>query len=292
MIIPSRWFAGGRGLDNFRNKMMHDRHIKLLYDYIDSKECFAGVDVSGGITYFLRDSIFNGACKFYNIKNNQVCYRKRFLDEFNIIVRDNYAIDIIHKICKSNAISMDKTISVQNPFGFISSYRGKELHFENAIKLKTSSRDYYVKYEEIKKNKEIVPKYKVIFGKATCEHGGIPDKTGKYKIFTSLEILPKNEICTQSYFVAASFDNYDSAKNCLNYLKTKFVRFLVLQALTSQDLSKDKFIFVPLLDFSTSWTDTELYAKYNLTQDEIDYIESMIKPMDLPSDTDSEPQNA
>ena len=103
----------------------------------------------------------------------------------------------------------------------------------------------------------------------------------------TLEVLPKNTVCTQSYFVADCFDNKVEAYNLVSYFQSKFVRFLLLQALTSQHLSRDKFIFVPVQDFSKSWTDAELYAKYDLSQEEIDFIESMIKPMDLSPNPDA-----
>ena len=132
----------------------------------------------------------------------------------------------------------------------------------------------------MKKNKNWIDLYKVIFSKATCEHAGTPDRNGMYRVFSTMKILKPNEICTQSYLVGGVFENVEEAVNYLTYLKTKFVRGLILPTLTSQDLSADKFMFVPLQDFTKPWTDEELYKKYNLSDEEIAFIESMIKPME------------
>ena len=110
--------------------------------------------------------------------------------------------------------------------------------------------------------------------------GGSSDKNGMYLLLTSLQILKPMEICTQTFLVGNSMDTYDEAYNCMNYLKCKFTRFLILQSMTSQDLSPERFRFVPLQDFTKPWTDEELYKKYNLTNEEIQFIESMIKPME------------
>ena len=173
-------------------------------------------------------------------------------------------------------------ISVQTPFGFITTYKGTHTKpFPGGIRLKTSTIDYYVKPEDVTKNSDLIYKYKVIFSAATAEHAGIPDKNGKYRVLSSLSTLEPGEICTQSYFVGGAFDNEIERDNYLSYLKTKFVRFLLQQAITSQHISRDKFIFVPMQDFSKPWTDDELYSEYNLTDEEIAFIDSMIKPMDL-----------
>ena len=134
--------------------------------------------------------------------------------------------------------------------------------------------------EDITRHEEWVGKYKVIFSKATCEHAGTPDKTGRYRVFSTMRILIPNEVCTQSYLVGGVFDELMQAENYVSYLKTAFVRALMLPTLSSQDISADKFQFVPLQDFSHPWTDEMLYKKYGLTDDEIAFIESMIRPME------------
>ena len=138
----------------------------------------------------------------------------------------------------------------------------------------------YVRRDDISRHKEWIDKYKVIFSKATCEHAGTPDKTGRYRVFSTMKVLFPKEVCTQSYLVGGVFDNQVEANNYISYLKTAFVRALMLPTLTSQDISAEKFQFVPLQDFTRPWTDEELYAKYDLTDEEIQFIESMIRPME------------
>lgn len=281
MITPSRWFTGGRGLEEFRKEMLSDRRLHKIFDYTDSKDCFPGVDISGGVNYFLWDKDYNGKCEFTSTYNGVTTMAERDLDEFEIFPRYNQALSIIHKIKEISNKSMETIVSTQTPFGFITTFRGKEKPFNECITLKSSKDDTYVSRSEVTRNNDLIDKYKVIISKATCEHAGTPDKNGQFRVISFNQILPPKFVCTQSYLVANSFDTEEEANNFLIYLRTKFFRFLLLQALTSQDISRDKFCFVPLQDFSKPWTDAELYAKYNLTQEEIDFIESMIKPMDL-----------
>ena len=277
MIIPARWYTGGRGLDAFRKEMLNDKHIKAIVDYPDSKDCFQGVDIAGGICYFLRDKDYNGDCTFTSIQKQTQNTAVRALNEFDIFPRYNQALSVIHKVLIKKEKTLQDTVSVQTPFGFITTFRGAKEAFPGSLRLKTSKDDCYVSIHEVTKNKDIVYKYKPIFGAATCEHAGTPGKDGRYKVFSSLEILPPGVICTQSYFVADSFETETEAANLISYLKTKTVRFLVLQSLTSQHLARDKFVFVPQQDYTKPWTDNELYEKYNFSEDEIVFIEDTIR---------------
>ena len=280
MVTPSRWFTGGRGLDEFRSEMLNDRRIKYINDYIDSKEVFPGVDVSGGVNYFLWSANYNGLCEYINEVNGNRIKSYRQLNEFKVFPRYNKSISLIKKIQSLGEDNISSMISSQTPFGFITTYRGKENNFIGAIKLYSSGGTSYVKTEDVSRHREWVDRYKVVFSKATCEHAGTPDKTGRYRVFSTMRILLPNEVCTQSYLVGGIFDNVEFAENYMSYLKTTFVRALMLPTLSSQDISADKFQFVPLQDFSHPWTDEMLYKKYGLTEEEIVFIESMIRPME------------
>ena len=279
MISPSRWFTGGRGLDDFRKAMLSDSRLRYIKDYADSKDIFPGVDISGGINYFLWDNNYLGLCEFHSIVNTKESTMMRKLDEYEIFTRQNEALSLISKIKNADEFSISSMISTQTPFGFVTTFRGRENKRKNDVVLYTSGGITYVTSNEIKRNIQWVGKYKVIFSKATCEHAGTPDKNGMYRVFSTMKILKPNEICTQSYLVGGVFNTLKEANNYLGYLKTRFVRGLILPTLTSQDLSADRFCFVPMQDFSKPWTDEELYKKYNLSEEEIQFIESMIKPM-------------
>ncbi|MCC7222357.1 MAG: Eco57I restriction-modification methylase domain-containing protein [Chitinophagales bacterium] len=279
MIIPSRWFTGGRGLDEFRNEMFNDFRIRKIVDYIDARECFNGVDVPGGILYFLWDKEYNGKCEFVSNHNGKTTIMERQLNEFLIFPRLNEAISIIYKVINLKEYNLSNQISSQTPFGLYTNYKGKKEKFENSIAVFSSSGIVYCSKEEVTRNKEWIDKWKVTISKASSEHAGQADKQGKRKVLSMLKLLPPQTICTQSYLVAGLYDNEKTAINYISYLNTKFARFLLQQGLSSQDISKDKFLFVPVQDFSEPWTDEKLYKKYGLTEEEIAFIESMIRPM-------------
>ncbi len=281
MIIPSRWFSGGVGLSSFRNYMLNDRHIRYINDFVNSNDCFPGVDINGGVCYFLWDRDYKGDCEFYLHRNYSTTRSIRKLNEFDIFVRFDEALSIIHKVLNQHPQFLSEIVSSQTPFAFNSDVRGEKTSFPNSIKIFSSKGVGFVSRDEIKRNSDWIDKFKVMLPKITTEHGGIPDKEGKYKVLTSLRILHPGEICTQSYLIVGPFEDETFSENAKAYLETRFVRFLLQQSLTSMNISKDKFCFVPMQDFSKLWTDEELYAKYGLTDEEIAFIESMIRPMEI-----------
>jgi site-specific DNA-methyltransferase (adenine-specific) len=283
MIIPARWFAGGVGLDGFRNDMLRNKHIKRIVDYIDSKDCFPGVDVNGGICYFLIDSQYNGDCEYTNISNGERSTAIRKLNEYDIFVRRNEAVSIIKKTQKLGEKTLDENggCSPQTPYGFLSTYIGRaSREYPDDCELLSSKGWTYVRSSEIMKSRNTVNLYKPMISKLSCEHAGNPDKNGMYRVLSRMELLKPNQICSQSYLTVCMQQTEEEAKNVYDYLRTKFVRFLILQTLVGMNLSINNFRFVPWQDFTKSWTDEELYEKYNLTQEEIEFIESMIKPME------------
>ena len=206
----------------------------------------------------------------------------RSLNEFQTLVRHNSAIHIIRKINASEN-NLSPLVSSISPFGIPTNFKGEsELSSNSNIKVYSSSGYFYISQENLPKGKELLSGYKVILSQTSAEHAGEPSKDGTYKILTSsMSVCSPNEACTHSYLLLGKFNTFNEAKNLLNYLKTRFVRFLILQALSSIHITKSTFAFVPLQDFSKPWTDAELYAKYGLDEEEIAFIESMIKPMEL-----------
>ena len=280
MIFPSRWYNGGRGLDEFRNKMLYDDRIRLIRDYLDSKELFPTSDIAGGINYLLWDKSYHGLCNYGCTYMGKTSFQNRRLNEYSTFIRRNEALEIVKKIKELSDDTLESLISTQTPFGFVTTYRGVDSYFPHALTLYSSGGVSYVKREDVKRNPQWIDHYKVIFSKATCEHAGTPDKTGRYRVFSTMRILKPKEICTQSYLVGGVFDSLEECNNYMSYLRTSTVRFLILQLISTQDISAEKFQFVPLQDFSESWTDEKLYKKYNLSPEEIAYIEGLIKPME------------
>lgn len=281
MIIPARWYAGGMGLDEFRQSMMHDHHIKYLVDYANAKDCFPQNSISGGVCYFLRDVTYNGKCKFISRNKFGENERERYLDEFSVIVRYNTAISIIHKVREQKQPTMVSQISAISPFALPSDFRGEEKEFSGSVKLHCSKGIQYISPTKVEKGKEWIGKYKVLISQTGAEHANEPSSDGRFRVLTSsMKTIGKDGVCTHSYILASKFTEKKHADNLVSYLKTNFVRFLLLQCVTSIHISRSVFEFVPLQDFSRPWTDAMLYEKYGLTEDEIAFIESMIRPME------------
>ena len=280
MIFLSRWFTGGRGLDEFRKEMLNDDRLRTIVDFVDSTDCFPTVDIAGGINYILWDKKYHGLCDFTSIHKGNVSKAMRKLNEYETFIRRNGALNIVRKVVSRKGAMMSETVSGQTPFGFITTFKGKPNPFEGSIKLLGSNGTVtYVSSSEVTKNNKWIDCFKVIFTKAS-PGGGSSDKNGQYPLLSSSQVLKPYEVCTQTFLVGYITKNQEAAINCLHYLRTRFVRFLILQTMTSQDLSPEKFIFVPLQDFSRSWIDKDLYDKYDLSEEEIHFIESTIKPME------------
>ena len=277
MIIPSRWFNGGKGLDDFRKSMLNDEHMARIVDYADSKDCFTGVDIPGGICYFLWDSHHQGTCAVTNIaKDGSTVTEDRVLNEFDTFIRQNRAIDIVKKAQAKGETMMSEMVSSRKPFGLES----KQAFDANGdIILRNSTGIGKVRKNRLLSGFDLVDKWKVIVSKVSFEHAGVPDKEGKMRVLSVVQKLEPHSACTESYLVVGAFENENEADNLITYLNTKFVRFLIMQMLASMNMSKSSYSFVPVQNWDKAWSDEELYSKYGLTDDEIAFIEDVIRPM-------------
>ena len=289
MIMPSRWFAGGKGLDDFREEMLADKSIRLLVDYPKSRDCFSNVDIAGGICYFLRDKDYSGKCQLISKYLGKETISERNLNEFDIFVRDNEGLNIIHKVKQLCSSFMSDVVFSRNPFGLGSSVRGKEEPFAGSIKVYSSAGIGYIATSEVSKNSNLINSFKVIIGKINPDRGGVNNaKDGKMNVITKVRVLQPGEVMTETYLLLAATQAIEEANNIADYYRTKLVRLLISLSLSGMNITKDNFVFVPNEDFSRHWTDTDLYERYGLSSDEINYVESMIKPMasDLLFDAD------
>lgn len=281
MIIPARWFSGGKGLDEFRNEMLNDRQLRKIVDYFDAEDCFPGVDISGGVCYFLWSSGHAGDCcvETWRDGKSSTMIRPLLEDGAEAFIRFNEAVSILRKIRAVNEKSFMQYVSCRKPFGFDTSKRGKVAKFPDAIKIyinkNTSTGEEYIGRDEIKDNIEWVDKYKVYISRAYGERDSFP-----YRVIGTPFFGEPMSCCTETYLVVGPFSTKKEAENIISYMKTRFLRFLVLLTKNTQDAPKRVYQFVPMQDFSKPWTDEELYKKYNLSDEEIKFIESMIKPME------------
>lgn len=289
LIIPARWYAGGKGLDNFRDTMLQDRRINLLFDFTESKDCFPSADIAGGICYFLWNRKYKGKCIVTSVSNNERNSNLRDLGEFSTFIRQSEAISIVHKIIDETIITLDNIVYSRKPFGLDNNFVGKQKPYDHCITVYGSQGISYADKDVVSQNTELIDNWKVIASKASAQ-GGRADKDGKRKVIPKIEVLTPNVVCTESYLLLSSFNNEESANNLCKYVKSKFFRFLLSLKVITQNISKDCFRFVPLQDFTSKsdidWSrsigeiDAQLYEKYGLERDEIDFIERMIKPIE------------
>lgn len=279
MIVPARWYSGGRGLDEFRDEMLHDKHICEIHDFPETKDCFPGLNIRGGVCYFLWSKESNGLCKVVNHSGTESISSERNLLESgsSVFIRYNKAVSIFHKVRKFNEDTFNHFVSSSKPFGMRSNFslfKEKETPMCN-IKLYRFGNIGYINEEQVLANKHLISKYKVIVSKASPGGDEYP-----HAIVSQPIISEPYSVCTETYLVIKDVENLAEAKNLVSYIKTRFFRFMMSLVKNTQNISKSSYQFVPIQNFSESWTDDKLYAKYGLTNDEIAFIESMIRPME------------
>lgn len=286
MIIPARWYAGGRGLDGFRDEMLSDNRLRVIHDFPESEDCFPGVEIQAGVCYFLWKRDSPGECEVFTHMNDSVCepMERPLLEKgCNTFIRYNRSVSILRKVQSRTERSFSEMVSPQTPFGLVTSYKGSPKRVNKSdIKMYISGNEKEFKggcafapLSKVTKGAEMIPWHKVYIGEA---YGG--GMAFPHSILSKPFYGEPNTICNQSYLVLGPFAKQQVCENVISYIKTKFFRFMVLQKKNAQHAMRGVYQFVPMQDFSKPWTDAELYAKYKLTKDEIAFIESMIKPME------------
>ena len=285
MIMPARWYAGGKGLDEFRDDMLKDKSISLLVDYFDATDVFPRIDISGGICYFLWNKNHQGNCRVITNRQGKRNELVRPLLETgnNTFIRFNEAVSILRKISFSGNENISKLVSSRKPFGIATDVRLSQKQTDG-IKIYAYPNDGFVRRNEVKTNIEWIDCYKVYISYAYGERGDFP-----YFVIGKPFLGEPNTCCSETYLVIAPNEQTQYCMNVIKYLKTKFLRFLVLQKKNTQHATSKVYAFVPLQDFTANsdidWNraiseiDRQLYAKYHLTDEETAFIEKMIKPM-------------
>lgn len=277
IIIPAKWYSGGRNLDEFRKNMLNDKRIAILHDVTDSRDLFPSADIAGGLCYFLWNKEYQGNCLVTTHNYGHESTSKRDLSTHESFIRFAESFGIISKVEKFNEPKLSSKVYPQRPFGL----RTFVTPLENGdITLRYNKGKGPYRKDLIQQNQHLIDKWKVITSRTSSEHAGQADKEGRKKILSATEVLAPGEICTETYILIDTFETETEATNCLNYLKGNFARILISAKVTAQMVSQDSFSFVPIQDYSEPWTDEKLYAKYGITPDEQAYIESLIKPME------------
>lgn len=281
MVIPARWMASGLGLTEFRKEMLSDRRISHLVDYPVAKEVFPNVEVKGGICYFLWDQSHDGDTQVTNIRDGIAeGPHKRDLGRFDVFVRDYPALKILEKVLEKNQPSITEILSVDKEFGWTSNFSGFHstpkpgdvpLHYARRGKRGIG----YINRNDIKKSTHLIDTWKVMVPQAGSDGGQrLPDYVlGKPHIASS------PSVCTQT-FLFFWLDSEAEAESVESYLKTRFFRFLVSLRKITQHATRSTYTWVPQQTWDRLWDDEELYALYNLTTDEIAFIESRVRDLE------------
>ncbi|WP_318310975.1 Eco57I restriction-modification methylase domain-containing protein [Flagellimonas crocea] len=291
MIIPARWYTGGRGVDDFRKEMLNDKRIRILHDFPRASDCFPGVEIKGGVCYFLWNRDQMGKCQVNTHQGDQITSTaNRYLLEegTDVFIRYNPSISILKKVENQKENSFARLVSANDPFGFDVREDNSFKRVKPKFKLKEESgtiKFYYGGYEKkgmgyinpdfVRKNNSWIKENKIYISKA---YGA--GETYPHQIINRPILGPKNSCCSETYIVIGPFANAKVCENVISYIRTKFFRFLIsLKKITQESRSK-VYTFVPIQDFNESWTDEKLYAKYGITQEEQDFIDSLIRPME------------
>ena len=279
MIIPARWYSGGRGLEEFREVMITDRHIRKLHDFTNAADCFySGVEIKGGICYFLKDRNYEGDCTIFSHDRQKAREQKaRPLKEedSDVFIRYEEGVSIYHKTRALRESSFENCVSAQRPFGLRTYIHGQPEPFINSVKIYERGGTGYINATEITQNRAWVDLPKVYVSAAYGASDSFP-----HQIIGKPIVGERNSCCTETYVVIGPYNDERTASNVASYMRTRFFRFLVMLKKTSQHAAAGAYAFVPVQDFSRPWTDAELYAKYGLSSDEIAFVENMIRPME------------
>lgn len=281
MIVPSRWFVGGKGLDDFREEMLNDSRLRIIHDYLNASDCFPRVEIKGGVCYFLWERDNKGLCKIFTHENNVIsskCERPLLEKNSDVLIRFNQSIPIFRKVVNSKFKSFIDLVSTRKPFGISSTfidYHSNQTCDNSIMIYANKTIGYLDKSFNFSQNKNWVNKYKVYISFGYGAGEGYP-----HQIINKPILGSPNSCCTETYLLIGPFNTEKETKNVITYISTKFFRFMVMLKKNTQNGTKSVYQFVPLQDFSEPWTDEKLYKKYGLTQDEIDFIESMIRPME------------
>lgn len=280
MIVPARWYSGGKGLDAFRKNMLNDDQLNILHDFPDTSDCFPNVNIRGGVCYFLWSKDKHEDCLVFNHKNSVIDsqFRRPLLEkDADTFIRYNKAITILRKIQSFSEPTMDDLVSSRKPFGL-------PTNFKDFTTTKTKEKNLYlhrfgdngfIGIDQITNNVELVDKVKIFVPYASPGADDYP-----HLVLSKPIVAGVNTVCTETYLIIGLFDNELIAKNVAGYMRTRFFRFMLLLLRSAQHITKRVYALVPVQDFSILWTDEKLNKKYGITDEEVEFIKTLVKDVD------------
>ena len=301
MIMPARWFTGGKGLDKFREKMLHDNRLRVIHDFSNASDCFSNVEIKGGVIYFLWNKNEQGDCNVYTHNGAEItssAIRPLLEENCDVFIRYNEAISIFRKVKNFKENPFSEIVSSMKPYGLRGDFFKNPQKYNLPNVSDDKINDGYIIYglnEKLKRcckyipkdyplpKKDNVDKFKLFMSRNQGE-GGLGE------VFSQPIFAKPNDVCTETFVYIGRFDTELEMKNCWSYIRTKFFRTLVGMKKNDQSCGASVYQFVPLQDFTANsdidWSfpipqiDRQLYKKYGLSADEIDFIEKMVKPME------------
>lgn len=296
MVIPARWFAGGKGLDEFRESMLADNRLRSIDDYLSAADVFPGIGLKGGVCYFLWDRDNPGSCRVTtHFKDWPVSTASRPLLEagLDVFIRFNEGLSILkkvvavesgetHSLLLPESKRFDRLVSSLRPFGFRTFFRGRKHMRKGDVTIYQNGGTGYVAREEVETGTELIDKWKVYIGRAAPGTGN--RDTYPHKILSTPFIGEPDSICSETYLCIGPLDSKSEAECVLSYLTCRLTRLLILLHKPSQDTTRKVYTFVPTQDWTKSWSDADLYAKYGVNEEEIAFIEKIVRPMELTRD--------
>lgn len=278
MIVPARWYAGGKGLDDFRDEMLHDTSIREIHDFPEANDCFSGVQIKGGVCYFLWDRDNKGDCKVVTHRGDKISdpmFRGLLEKGCDSFIRYNEAIGILNKVKRWQEPTMETIVSSRQPFGLPTTYHGDKQSALKNIKVYENRGISYCSEDEITKNKDMIPEYKVFISRAGSGSDSFP-----HPILGRPFVGEPYSVSSETYIFIGAFDSEQVCLNVISYIQTRFFRFLAMLRKVTQSTTRSVYTLIPQQNFSESWSDDKLYKKYGLSNDEIAFIASMIQPME------------
>jgi hypothetical protein len=300
MVIPARWFSGGMGLDEFRESMLTDDRVRSIDDYLTASDVFPGVGLKGGVCYFLWDRDNRGTCRvttYYKDQPPSTATRPLLEEGADVFIRFNEGLSILKKVVavetgSRNSLQLPETkrfmnlVSSIGAFGLDSTFKGKEKKSRNDLKVYRNGGVGYIARSEIAKERSVFDKWKVFIGRAAPGTGN--RDTYPHRIISTPFIGEPGSISSWTYMYIGPFDSKAEAESVMSYLSCRLTRLLILLHKPSQDTTRKVYTFVPTQEWTRKWTDTDLYAKYNVSASEIAFIEKVVRPMDLTGDAEDD----
>ncbi len=293
MIIPSRWFAGGKGLDEFRETMLADTRVRAINDFLSAADVFPGVGLKGGVCYFLWERDHPGLCNVStHFKDWPVSTATRPLMEngADIFIRFNDGLSILKKVVavetgQTDSVALpdgkrfDALVSSRKPFALETTFKGKKTKQAGDVLIYQNGGTGYVARDSVPTGTELIDKWKIYIGRAAPGTGN--RDTYPHRILSTPFIGEPGSICSETYLCIGPFDTQAEAESALSYLTCRLTRLLILLHKPSQDTTRKVYTFVPMQEWNRQWTDEMLYAKYGITESEVEFIEKVVRPMDL-----------